>query len=243
VHRRFLGRAPLHFTSLHFTRLPKRVSRRARAPNPNPSESASTAKHIHTAVSAYAQNMTRFEESALRESAADAQQNGSTLPYWHPSSNFSSLIDPDCAVGQQPVPFDGTASGFDLNNDAPFGDLSVLAHDLSPDLHHPDAMPSMAAFTQGPYLSVLGPGRPSDRACHSHVRSKDATTVRVGGPHDAETGLGRSPCARQRSVLLSLVRQQRRLPTPLSRPQIAQRPHPFAPYPWSHQVCLSMEWM
>ncbi|KAF2172987.1 hypothetical protein M409DRAFT_49487 [Zasmidium cellare ATCC 36951] len=37
--------------------------------------------------------MSRFEESALRNSAT-GDANPSTLPYWHPSSQFSSLINP-----------------------------------------------------------------------------------------------------------------------------------------------------
>ncbi|KAI5370517.1 putative Zinc finger C2H2-type [Septoria linicola] len=43
--------------------------------------------------------MTRFEESALRNSVAE--QSPSTLPYWHPSSQFSSLIDPHDGQSEQ----------------------------------------------------------------------------------------------------------------------------------------------
>ncbi|KXT04361.1 hypothetical protein AC578_3614 [Pseudocercospora eumusae] len=40
--------------------------------------------------------MTRFEESALRDSATAvaAEAHPSSLPYWHPRSHFSSLINP-----------------------------------------------------------------------------------------------------------------------------------------------------
>ncbi|CAK1356235.1 unnamed protein product [Cercospora beticola] len=83
--------------------------------------------------------MTRFEESALRNSVAE--QNPSTLPYWHPSSQFSSLISPDngqsdqlqyqaLASEQMPPPSQHSSSEQSTAY-SPFSDISQLAQEFA----------------------------------------------------------------------------------------------------------------
>ncbi|KAM3418796.1 hypothetical protein BST61_g4766 [Cercospora zeina] len=79
--------------------------------------------------------MTRFQESALRNTVVE--QDPSTLPYWHPSSHFSSLVNPDHVQGdelhyqalrseQMPPPSQQSAAY------TPFSDISQLAQEFAP---------------------------------------------------------------------------------------------------------------
>ncbi|KAK4637590.1 Zinc-responsive transcriptional regulator ZAP1 [Fulvia fulva] len=125
--------------------------------------------------------MTRFEESALRNSASDQQSSSSTLPYWHPSSQFSSLIDPqhDASIPhtasenghpgsfpaytdeQSSVPLQ-TSMDFELSRQmgySQFNDFApAVAQPLSQaDLSSPDpSVSGMSNYSQG--LSIKTPG-------------------------------------------------------------------------------------
>lgn len=116
--------------------------------------------------------MSRFEESALRNSAtSDGYQgdtNPSTLPYWHPSSQFSSLINPqhDASVAHHATAIShpsGEAAmnagfadeHFDMGRQMSLSQLGEFAaHELSQDLSSPDQ--SVSNFS-GQGLSVKTP--------------------------------------------------------------------------------------
>lgn len=88
--------------------------------------------------------MTRFEESALRDSAtnAAAEANPSALPYWHPRSHFSSLIDPQ---------HDGEVHASSSNTDhafPPFSNDQLTAQSMDLDLsERPVNFSQLAEFT------------------------------------------------------------------------------------------------
>jgi len=114
--------------------------------------------------------MSRFEESALRNSVSEAP-NPSTLPYWHPESRFSSLIDPQHDAGFhqlqqlasqefQPVSYPATTSDDQISsqsqpssmdmgphggqqmNFGAFDEFAQIPQDFPPDLSSPEHLPS-----------------------------------------------------------------------------------------------------
>lgn len=97
--------------------------------------------------------MTRFEESAIRNSVAE--HSAATLPYWHPSSQFSSLIDPHeshneqlqyqaLASEQMPPPAQPSNGGQGFSQ---YGDLAQLAQELG-------GQPSMAQYSPNVAVKV-----------------------------------------------------------------------------------------
>lgn len=97
--------------------------------------------------------MTRFEESAIRNSVAE--HTPATLPYWHPSSQFSSLIDPhesnDELFQYQPLASEQMPPPSRLCNDgqsdtySQYGNFAHLAQELDRDHSStPQYSPSVA---------------------------------------------------------------------------------------------------
>ncbi|SMY19429.1 unnamed protein product [Zymoseptoria tritici ST99CH_1A5] len=90
--------------------------------------------------------MSRFQESALRNSAADeaaaaAAAAASSLPYWHPSSQFSSLIDPqhDPAMSLSDGHGQAAALGYDFsNNQLPGQQQTNMTFDVAQDQRYMD---------------------------------------------------------------------------------------------------------
>ncbi|KJX96393.1 hypothetical protein TI39_contig633g00004 [Zymoseptoria brevis] len=88
--------------------------------------------------------MSRFQESALRNSTADeaaAAAAASSLPYWHPSSQFSSLIDPqhDPAMSLSDGHGQAAALGYDFsNNQLPGQQQTNMTFDVAQDQRYMD---------------------------------------------------------------------------------------------------------
>lgn len=114
--------------------------------------------------------MTRFEESAIRNSVAE--HTPATLPYWHPSSQFSSLIDPhesnDELFQYQPLASEQMPPPSRLCNDgqsdtySQYGNFAHLAQELDRDHSStPQYSPSVAVkvfldlFSRNPESTVL----------------------------------------------------------------------------------------
>lgn len=144
--------------------------------------------------------MSRFQESALRNSAGE--EDSSTLPYWHPSSQFSSLINPQHEVplvpGHQVMDYvaESQHNGLDLGltgqRTMDFQQLSDfvaaqgMPHSLAQDQHSHAPMQHdsiLSVKTPTGHKSVRRPGLAGACAVHNGQFCCQWTVDGIGCPH------------------------------------------------------------
>lgn len=139
--------------------------------------------------------MSRFQESALRNSAGE--EDSSTLPYWHPSSQFSSLINPQHGVPPNSgymTPSQQTSLELELNGHrsmdySRFNDFAS-SQDMSQSFDHESYSPANAHFsstlsvkTPTGHKSVRRPGLAGACAVHNGQFCCQWSTNGLGCPH------------------------------------------------------------